>query len=294
MKPSKKKGIAVIVFLLLLLVGCAKDTEAPVITDVLKEGNTITIEASDNQKIKGYILTSEMTTPNAKDADAWQVSNVFSNVVDGTYYVWVKDGAGNISKYSDQVFVAHEYAKNFDMINWLKAPVDQDLKQKYGDLYRMVEPLTKEEIEKRFEFLVWFSEEQLKNPFSTVYSSNSGLYCTLECDDIYNPKWYEYSEKMDTSNDPVLSKFGKYFGYSKVVGKHAFYLPSSFDSSEGIFGISQENKNSISLEDKEVFVRFIAWAADTELEAIKELGLEVKYYFEDPNFTYDNEFSYTK
>lgn len=278
------------------LTACAtKDLEAPVVNNVSIEETTLTIEANDNKGVASYAITEKNEAP-AVVSTEWQTSNTFLDVENGTYYIWVKDESNNVSRYNKEVFVQSmsEYEKNFDLINWLKAPVDQDLKQKYGVLYRMVEPLSKEEIEKRFEFLVWFSEEQAKNPYSGVYSENTGLYCPRECLDIVTPAWFNYAEKMETSKDPALQKYGEYFGYSKVVGNYTFYLPSSFYSKDGIFNLSQETKSKATFEDKEIFVRYIAWAADTELNAIKELGLEEKYYFEEPGFTYDNEFSLTK
>lgn len=305
MKPSKQKGIDVIVFLLLLLVGCAKDTEAPVITDVLKEGNTITIEASDNQKIKGYILTSEMTTPNAKDADAWQVSNVFSNVVDGTYYVWVKDGADNISSTNYQVLVTYEYEQKFDIVRWANREIDSELKQKYGYAYAMVEPLTKEEIERRYEFLIWWGYEIYKYDNATitglVYQGEKKKGDGMDLggkailDPIEHPGQLFFKQMYKLINedkDPLLQKYKNYYFISWVTNEptDTFNLVSdagitwNYEDLDNYFGLSDETKDMVRFEFKEWIVRNYAAIQDTTIELWESLGMEPVYFFQLPGF----------
>ena len=278
------------------LTACAtKDIEAPVVNNVSVEETTLTIEAKDNKGVASYAITDKNVAP-AVDSTEWQTSNTFLDVENGTYYIWVKDASNNVSSYNKEVTVSvmSEYAKNFDMINWLKAPVDQDLKQKYGDLYRMVEPLTKEEIEKRFEFLVWFTEETNNDVIIGDYSDNSGLHCPRKCLDIVTPALFNYSEKMATTSEQSLSKFSEYFTYSKVTGLYRISFPKSMKDPYGALVLNQETKDQVTFEEKELFVRYMTSIADIELRAVKELGLEEKYYFDDPNFTSDNEYSYTK
>ncbi|MFV0497576.1 MAG: hypothetical protein ACK5L0_05335 [Candidatus Fimivivens sp.] len=55
----------------------------------------ITVIATDTETgISGYALTGTSAAP---AADAWQQSNIFKLSANGTFYVWTKDGAGNIA-----------------------------------------------------------------------------------------------------------------------------------------------------------------------------------------------------
>ena len=109
MKPSKKKGIAVIVFLLLLLVGCAKDSEAPTITKVTVEKTTVTVEANDNVGVSQYSMTKE-NNPTFEDV-SWLDTNVFTIEEVGEYFLWAKDSEGNISALSDASKITIEYVE---------------------------------------------------------------------------------------------------------------------------------------------------------------------------------------
>lgn len=79
------------------------DKTSPTITNITKNEKTITIEANDiNTKlnkegsgIKGYAISKTKEVP----ADnGFQTSNKFIVEETGTYYIWVKDNAGNLSQ----------------------------------------------------------------------------------------------------------------------------------------------------------------------------------------------------
>ena len=79
------------------------DTTVPVIAEIIAPTDwtpaaKITVMASDTETgIAAYAIT---TTSAAPAASAWQEGNSFTLTSNGTYYVWVKDGAGNTaSKY---------------------------------------------------------------------------------------------------------------------------------------------------------------------------------------------------
>ena len=79
------------------------DKTSPTITNITKNEKTITIEANDiNTKlnkegsgIKGYAISKSKEVP----ADnGFQTSNKFTVEETGTYYIWAKDNAGNLSQ----------------------------------------------------------------------------------------------------------------------------------------------------------------------------------------------------
>ena len=82
------------------------DNENPTINSISIEPNSkISIKAIDNVSgIAGYYISETNTKPNADaegwtkvDVDAGQEENIVVSKGQGTYYIWVKDKAGNIS-----------------------------------------------------------------------------------------------------------------------------------------------------------------------------------------------------
>ena len=71
------------------------DKTAPVINATLDE-KTITINSKDTD-IDKYIVTTTSDIPEIND-NGWQQENTKTLTEDGTYYVWAKDKAGNISE----------------------------------------------------------------------------------------------------------------------------------------------------------------------------------------------------
>lgn len=77
------------------------DKDKPTITDVKVSGKTITITAEDELSgVAKYAITETTTTPGK-----WNESNIIKVTNDGTYYVWVMDNAGNISRAEKTVIV---------------------------------------------------------------------------------------------------------------------------------------------------------------------------------------------
>ena len=310
MKPSKQKGIAVIVFLLLLLVGCAKDTEAPIITKVTVEESTMSIEATDNQKVVGYLLKEidvpaeyvtldwherEDLIPTLKtvpeDKDTWQESNTFADISDGLYFVWVKDKAGNLTSYEDQVIISNDYESKFELMRWAEKEIDPELKQKYGSGYAMVEPLSHEEIEKRFEFLAWWSVELIRLYEMPLFLAYGHTGLVDAADDAYLIEPYdEFDSNMYNliynQNDPLVSRFMSYYKISPVTGTPTTKWPEDLLSRNGVLGIDNENSRNAKFEDKEFVVRYTLGRLDLEIKTWKDMGYEIQYFFQTPEYYY--------
>ncbi len=79
------------------------DKNKPIITDVTATINSITMRATDYESwINGYTITTSYNTPSISAFSGISTTNVFSKTLSGltpntTYYLWVKDQAGNIS-----------------------------------------------------------------------------------------------------------------------------------------------------------------------------------------------------
>ena len=80
-----------------------KDITAPTITSVTATINSVTVVATDRESgINGYAITTNNNRPNTTDFRTASVTNNLNQKITGltentTYYVWVKDVAGNIS-----------------------------------------------------------------------------------------------------------------------------------------------------------------------------------------------------
>ncbi len=80
-----------------------EDTEAPVIANVSTDSDwvvpnqTFVVDATDNIGVTNYIITESSGIP-ALDDSKWQTSNNLKVGTNGTWYIYVKDAAGNISE----------------------------------------------------------------------------------------------------------------------------------------------------------------------------------------------------
>ena len=80
------------------------DTTKPIVTETTATTNSIKITATDEASgIVGYAVTTSNTAPSASSFTSVTSTTSFSTTVTGktqgtTYYVWVKDAAGNISE----------------------------------------------------------------------------------------------------------------------------------------------------------------------------------------------------
>ena len=85
-----------------------KDGEAPVIkeiitaTDWIQNSDTIQVIATDNIKVTGYAFTENAETP-ALDSNVWQTVNTLIVYENKTYYIHVRDEAGNITSTSVEI-----------------------------------------------------------------------------------------------------------------------------------------------------------------------------------------------
>lgn len=76
------------------------DGDAPTIKSVTvdEKNSTLTVTATDSTSgIGGYYFSNTQTTAPAADDAGWQTSNIYPAAKDGTYNIWVKDLAGNVS-----------------------------------------------------------------------------------------------------------------------------------------------------------------------------------------------------
>ncbi len=73
------------------------DKEKPVISNLKVNGSTITATLSDNKKLAGYgISTSNTTEPSSWTSISGTTYSLSTTIsTKGTYYLWVKDAAGN-------------------------------------------------------------------------------------------------------------------------------------------------------------------------------------------------------
>ena len=76
------------------------DTEKPVISNLSVNDTTVTATLTDNIELSGYgISTSNSTEPTSWTTISGTSYNLSTTITtEGTYYLWVKDSAGNIAK----------------------------------------------------------------------------------------------------------------------------------------------------------------------------------------------------
>ena len=73
------------------------DTEKPVISNLSVNDTTVTATLTDNESLSGYgISTSNSTEPTSWTTISGKTYNLSTTIrTEGTYYLWVKDSAGN-------------------------------------------------------------------------------------------------------------------------------------------------------------------------------------------------------
>lgn len=288
---SKLSLILSLFLIMIFQTGCAtKDEEAPVITNVQVKDNVVTIEANDNFEVTGYISVSNPRQPSLTDEN-WQESNTFTLDEDGTYYIWVKDESDNLTQYTETIEMSYNLALKFDHLNWLTPAegtrvVDgvtynlAELKAEYGDLYRLVEPLTNEEIESRFAYLAEFMEMQKqKSDKCNCYdwTPYGGLSFTNEIDDKFYSMMHPINNYIAESNDTKIEMFNIMYFYITQLERYEIMYPSSFTSQTGALGVGTDILDKVSFADKNLFVRDYTMRYELQIEARNELGLEPEY-----------------
>lgn len=301
----KKHSRILVIFLVLLinlltLSACAKDTSAPVINSVSIVGNIITIEASDNKNISGYKVTKNNAMP-IVNSDRWQTSNKFILTVDGSYYVWAMDNAGNVGAFNDSIVIWYNLPLKWDHLNWLTPATGTrtidgitynlaELKAKYGDLYRFVEPFTDAEIESKFAYITVFYEMLREKMLSNDKNYNfeeSGIKWNSDQDlsndigKIIYDTVNKNSGEILHSNDPYFEEIKDYFGESSWLLNTYGMTIESFDSKEGLYGISTDIIDKVSFADKNCYVRHFLAKYEITIKAYTDLGSDIVYVMKD-------------
>lgn len=290
-----KLGLVLSLSLLMILqTGCtSKDEEAPVITNVQVKDNVVTIEASDNVEVTGYISVSNPRQPSLTDEN-WLESNTITLVEDGTYYIWVKDASDNLAQHTETIEMSYNLALKFDHLNWLTPAegtrvVDgvtynlTELKAEYGDLYRLVEPLTNEEIESRFEYLARFMELQMDKANSTNnlnWDVFSGLKMSNDLSPVLAEMFYSTHSLIANSVDIKIKPYIKYYHYISTTGRYEMSFPLNFTSEKGFFGVGTDIISKVTLDEKTLFVRYFILRNEITLKTYEQLGLEPEYVIE--------------
>lgn len=293
-KLSKLSLILSLFLIMILQTGCAtKDEEAPVITNVQVKDNVVTIEANDNVGVTGYISVSHPRQPSLTDEN-WQESNSITLDEDGTYYIWVKDASDNLARHTETIEVSYNLALKFDHLNWLTPAegtrvVDgvtynlAELKAEYGDLYRLVEPLTEGQIENRFEYLARFMEMQRDEALRCDclnWYIEGGLKSNNQINEENTKLFNSNMDLLYKANNNLFDLFKKYYTYNLFLSGYVVEYPSSFTSEIGVNGVGTDIIDTVSIDDKEFFVRDFTYQFDKFLKIYAKLGLEPEYVIE--------------
>jgi len=277
---------------LTFLVGCGVDNKTlPKITSLdyqMSEGR-IVVNASDDVKVTGYLLTYSSDEPKIDD-ESWIESGIFYEFKVGNAKVWVKDADGNLS-YSeilieDPVVLL---AKEYEFLAWhlddsTTKTVDgvtydlTSLKQEYGDLYRFVEPLSKEEVEYRFQYLAEFFAEQAE---SGIYESATGgiIIDNSELNALFAKKVKPYNELMFKNEiDENFSVFSKYYEYLEKTGSYNEVHPKSMYYNDEFYYETIINvADKVPFDDKNWFVRKYLAKLDALIRSHEELQIKPKF-----------------
>ena len=256
----------------------------------LEEENRITVDATDDVKVTGYLITKLDGEPKLDDS-TWRQSNVFNDIKgSGTFNVWVKDADSNLARSEiviEDPIVA--LAKDYEFLQWhlddAKTKIVDGasydlvaLKQQYGDLYRFIEPLSKEEVEYRFQYLAEYFAEQAEKGISEDNPGGTKTGTDKTETVIYNRTKQRY-ENLAKEVKPELSKFSDYYYFADKTSEYYYRKPNSlkindsYDPSKLIDIIE-----IIPFADKELFVRDYMSSVDISLnsyslaEEIPEIG----------------------
>jgi len=275
-----------------------KDEIAPTITSVSIDGDMITIIASDNVGVTGYMAATSSAVPEL-DSIYWNAVSTFKLDRPGVFTIWVKDDAGNLTKYKDPIehktdnVLIKEMAKTYLHLTWLTeatgsvtidgVTVDRAaLKAKYGDAYRYVEPLTQKEIEDRYAYLVWWATtldpEDYYDPYDSrnYYPDNGGLISYPDVDSLASEHEVEIWTSMVNSEDPLLNRFNFALSMDEGVG----YVVICSEHAKPNFMCSNEiDVASFPLASKEYMVRTVTFNYEMSLKMILEANLRPVYWF---------------
>ena len=275
-----------------------KDVIAPIITQVKVEDSMMTITATDNVGVTGYLATTSTATPDL-DSIYWIRVATFKLDRQGIFYIWVKDATGNLATYgtsyeynTDRIKI-EEMSKTYLHLKWLNEAtgtvtidgVTYDraaLKTKYGDAYRYVEPLTTKEIEDRYAYLVWWAVNLDQTDYYDPYDSrsyepsNGGLKRYLEIEEAIYDHQVEIWTSMVNSEDPLLNRFNDILNGEYGVGNVAVCTEHALSN----FMCSNEiDIAGFPLIDKEFMVRNFTFSYEMTMKFTLEADLPVQYWF---------------
>lgn len=299
------KLVMIVLLTVVLLGGCGGETKVigqpPVITMMDVTWDTVVVAAEDDKEVVGYIITTSKDTPAINDPK-WEAASLFTVNEDGTYYVWVKDGDGNISEPKEAVItiensierLAPEYLHlGWYLDNTVTKTVDgkeynlNELRQQYGDLYRFVEPLTEEEINQRFDYIVnYIIQDQSESKYqgrrynSGIEENKLGENFVLS----FREKENNYKKELLNTNDEFLDKYSYHY-FKAEDNKYGRYLPDTFTSIETSYRLGLDIIDKVPLKDKDWFIRDYMTGVDLSINLAKEMGLNLEFFF-DPQLGY--------
>jgi len=150
-----------------------------------------------------------------------------------------------------------------------------DEKEQYGDLWMFAVDISKEDVEQTFEYIVQFEIEST-NESDTPYIGglNIPAGANLPAADKYRPQ----AEILVKTDDSILSKYSKYY-QQRFDGEYDIKIPESFASNESSIGVGNDNKDSISFEEKNWYIREYMLKFGTYLECLSEKDEDPLFYF---------------
>lgn len=150
------------------------------------------------------------------------------------------------------------------------------LKQEYGDLYRFVEPLSKEEVEYRFQYLAEFFANQTE--MGVDVGNYGGINSKLqsdEIDSIFSNKIRTYYEKLYKKEfDDSLDKYSNYYKYLEKTQNYYEDIPDTMKVNDSYDPYSLfKIINSIPFEDKDWFLRSYTFKMDNLFKIYVDLDV---------------------
>jgi len=292
----KKVKLAVVSIVLIVSIsGCGtpKDTTPPTIQSAVNDNGIVTIGIAEEEGIIKYLISSSSTKP-TKDQTDWNTELALEVKENGTYYVFAMDEVGNISEPKEVLVeiesVYERLAKDYDHIAWVINPATEktvdgvvynltELKQQYGDLYPIVEPLSEQEIKDRWVYLVNYLVNE-----PDVDVMYSGLYRIYLGDDFYrqivtfSDNW---TKEVTDTKDPLLDKIGKYYVYRENVNAYMILDYSYiFSSNQSNFGVGLDNIEQVPIKYMELFIRTYTIFIYYEINQLIKNDIEPRFYFD--------------
>lgn len=287
------KLIMIVLLTVTVLTACGDGSDKlPKIISVtfLEEVNRIVVDATDDVKVTGYLLTKLDGEPKLDDS-TWRQSNVFNDISgSGTFNVWVKDVDNNLA--TSEIVIEDPIvalAKEYEFLQWYlddatTKTVDgvaydlSSLKQQYGDLYRFVEPLSKEEVEYRFKYLAEYYAARASEGYYDDHAGGVKIE-TNEVDFAYSSKVRSYYEPLYKKDfDENIDKYSKYYMYAEKTNRYYEDIPESMYYKDEFYLYTIINViDSIPFEDKDWFLRAYMYKLDTLLSTFKNLNIRPSF-----------------